>query len=528
MDLKTFINLLNKEEDNLEFYRIHTEKIEVDDELDAIKLEDSLVMKHIAVILRSNSRNYNTQAYSQNSLNHAFEAGEERFLSPFVKIKNIEEPFILTNNEIILSKEQYQNLLVHPYYLTEIGNEEKRIFGLTKFEYEWLSGRERWNSMLEEKRNFIARLNYLEIRQVKKVKSLFKDTLDILLDYQDPNFLHEIDIKRKNDPSLNASHERLQRKLLSIYKNEPYHWSEIVSKYNSMIEDFSNQSNQNEFYSTEHSRLVKDFISQFIDDINSVLSLKSRFDLKENETDLVESIKDKFEQESKIEAEIESTDIEDYEYFTTKSCQFCGPNRHIFPLEVMNVSLLRKYMNTSGKILTRESTGLCKKHQKKVSKLIKYARHLNLFSYKKSEYRINDPFVPAITHGPILIMDDREGDPQFSEEIIKDRLREMRIQRKLQATRSKEAKKEINLLRKLALLENGSLAPSDETESIDVSANEILNKLKAFKRTNSGYLNSYLDVEEDEEDFPNVDGENVFDDFDPNEFRDEDEGSNEK
>src|SRR5690606_13195834 len=143
----------------------------------------------------------------------------------------------------------------------------------------------------EEKRNFIARLNYLEIRQVKKVKSLFKDTLDILLDYQDPNFLHEIDIKRKNDPSLNASHERLQRKLLSIYKNEPYHWSEIVSKYNSMIEDFSNQSNQNEFYSTEHSRLVKDFISQFIDDINSVLSLKSRFDLKENETDLVESIK---------------------------------------------------------------------------------------------------------------------------------------------------------------------------------------------------------------------------------------------
>jgi len=50
-------------------------------------------------------------------------------------------------------------------------------------------------------------------------------------------------------------------------------------------------------------------------------------------------------------------------------CLFCGPYRHHFPLEPMNVPLLMRFLNTSGKILGRRSTGLCTTHQRYANRI---------------------------------------------------------------------------------------------------------------------------------------------------------------
>jgi len=48
---------------------------------------------------------------------------------------------------------------------------------------------------------------------------------------------------------------------------------------------------------------------------------------------------------------------------------------------------LKKFISLRGKILSREKTGVCAKHQRTLSKQIKYARYLGLIpyvSYQKS------------------------------------------------------------------------------------------------------------------------------------------------
>jgi ribosomal protein S18 len=65
-----------------------------------------------------------------------------------------------------------------------------------------------------------------------------------------------------------------------------------------------------------------------------------------------------------------------------RECLLCSDSRHEFPLEPMNVPFLRRFMNTSGNILGRPQTGLCRKHQSKVQKTIKWAKHIGIFQYK--------------------------------------------------------------------------------------------------------------------------------------------------
>jgi small subunit ribosomal protein S18 len=46
-----------------------------------------------------------------------------------------------------------------------------------------------------------------------------------------------------------------------------------------------------------------------------------------------------------------------------------------------DIENLKKFISLRGRILSREKTGVCAKHQRKLSKQIKYARYLALIPY---------------------------------------------------------------------------------------------------------------------------------------------------
>jgi hypothetical protein len=49
-------------------------------------------------------------------------------------------------------------------------------------------------------------------------------------------------------------------------------------------------------------------------------------------------------------------------------------------------------MTPTGKILPRRLTGCCAKHQRRISHLIKKARHIGLFAYKQGSFQVVTPF----------------------------------------------------------------------------------------------------------------------------------------
>lgn len=59
-------------------------------------------------------------------------------------------------------------------------------------------------------------------------------------------------------------------------------------------------------------------------------------------------------------------------------CYFC--KRNIKEIDWKNVDLLRRFITSLGKIRRRDTTGLCAKHQRRVSKAIKRARSMGLLS----------------------------------------------------------------------------------------------------------------------------------------------------
>nr|YP_009398456.1 ribosomal protein S18 [Lophocladia kuetzingii]ARW67642.1 ribosomal protein S18 [Lophocladia kuetzingii] len=54
-------------------------------------------------------------------------------------------------------------------------------------------------------------------------------------------------------------------------------------------------------------------------------------------------------------------------------------------IDYKDIDLLRKFVNDQGKILSRRSTGLNAKQQKKVTKCVKRARLLALLPFLKKE-----------------------------------------------------------------------------------------------------------------------------------------------
>ncbi len=60
-------------------------------------------------------------------------------------------------------------------------------------------------------------------------------------------------------------------------------------------------------------------------------------------------------------------------------CYFCKQN--IREIDFKDTELLRRFISGLGKIKAKKRTGLCSKHQRRVARAIKRARHLGLFSY---------------------------------------------------------------------------------------------------------------------------------------------------
>lgn len=65
-----------------------------------------------------------------------------------------------------------------------------------------------------------------------------------------------------------------------------------------------------------------------------------------------------------------------------KECYFCKSKLTPSYTDLGN---LRRYLTDRAKIVSKERSGVCSKHQRDVSKNIKYARHLSLL-----------PFVPKV------------------------------------------------------------------------------------------------------------------------------------
>jgi small subunit ribosomal protein S18 len=61
------------------------------------------------------------------------------------------------------------------------------------------------------------------------------------------------------------------------------------------------------------------------------------------------------------------------------TCQFCADKTK--EIDYKDVILLRKHINTAGKILPPKRTGLCKKHQRMVAAAIKRARSIALLPF---------------------------------------------------------------------------------------------------------------------------------------------------
>ena len=62
-----------------------------------------------------------------------------------------------------------------------------------------------------------------------------------------------------------------------------------------------------------------------------------------------------------------------------KVCMFCADKNLV--IDYKDADKLKKFVSEKGKILPRRVTGLCAKHQRKVTTDIKRARHIGLLPY---------------------------------------------------------------------------------------------------------------------------------------------------
>ena len=65
-----------------------------------------------------------------------------------------------------------------------------------------------------------------------------------------------------------------------------------------------------------------------------------------------------------------------------KSCYFCKEDKTPW---YSDVASLLKFVSDRGKIITRTRTGLCAKHQRRLTSAVKHARHLALMPFVAGE-----------------------------------------------------------------------------------------------------------------------------------------------
>lgn len=73
------------------------------------------------------------------------------------------------------------------------------------------------------------------------------------------------------------------------------------------------------------------------------------------------------------------------DYGKAKTCRFC--DNPSLPIDYKNVELLRNFTNKRGKIIARRLSGLCAKHQRRVTMEIKRARYVGLMPFVVYIYR---------------------------------------------------------------------------------------------------------------------------------------------
>ncbi|KKR42987.1 MAG: 30S ribosomal protein S18 [Microgenomates group bacterium GW2011_GWC1_41_20] len=66
------------------------------------------------------------------------------------------------------------------------------------------------------------------------------------------------------------------------------------------------------------------------------------------------------------------------EIVVPRNCPFCKGKTEP---DYKEIDTLLKYMNDRAKILSKSKTGICSKHQRRISLSIKRARHLALLPY---------------------------------------------------------------------------------------------------------------------------------------------------
>lgn len=67
-----------------------------------------------------------------------------------------------------------------------------------------------------------------------------------------------------------------------------------------------------------------------------------------------------------------------YKKMRKKVCPFCKTG---FNLDYKDAEQLKRYISEKGKILPRRVTGVCAKHQRELTRVIKRARHAGTIAY---------------------------------------------------------------------------------------------------------------------------------------------------
>lgn len=62
-----------------------------------------------------------------------------------------------------------------------------------------------------------------------------------------------------------------------------------------------------------------------------------------------------------------------------KVCKLC--EEKIQEVDYKDINLLRKFINPYGKIISKDRTGTCSKHQRALAEAVKRARHLALLPF---------------------------------------------------------------------------------------------------------------------------------------------------
>jgi len=68
-----------------------------------------------------------------------------------------------------------------------------------------------------------------------------------------------------------------------------------------------------------------------------------------------------------------------------KECIFCTDRTKV--IDYKNVELLRPYLTEHARIRPRRMTGVCAKHQRRLARAIKRARHLALLPFSPEHIR---------------------------------------------------------------------------------------------------------------------------------------------